>query len=134
MSNKYQSRYSDSQVTAAQFITELICEKKALKQKKDLPQQFWKIDEWKAYYRQQILAANALLKMYDEIAIIKALKSERSYGVFSLRAPQLDTIIEVEQRLLIKEAETKIVVAPTTNQPRPQFTEKKNNRINKLDG
>ena len=44
--SKYPSRYSDGKkVTAAQYITELICEKRAVKDKKELPNNFWKLPQ-----------------------------------------------------------------------------------------
>ena len=65
--SKYPSRYSpQGWVSAAQYITEVICEKKAQKDKKDLPIKFWEIKEWKSYYRYQITLANKLVKEFGE--------------------------------------------------------------------
>ena len=99
--SKYPSRYSDGKkVTAAQYITELIYEKRAVKDKKELPNNFWKLPQWAKIYKSQIFAAYGLLKIYDEVAIIKALKSKKSFNIYSLRAPHLDDIIKEEQRQL----------------------------------
>lgn len=98
---KYPSKYSNGKsVSAAQYITEIICEKKAKQDKKDLHYRFWNTKEWSLYYRNQIASAHALLKKYDEIAVIKALNSQKSARIYSLRAPHLIPIIEEEQRLL----------------------------------
>ena len=62
---RYPSRYSpdvDAQgfawVTGRQYIVELICENKALKEKKDLPRGFYTKDlnltTWQKFYQQQI--------------------------------------------------------------------------------
>lgn len=99
---KYPSRYSpNKQVTAAQYIAELICEKKAkINGGGDLPIQFWKLPKWASFYRQQIVTANGLLRIYSASAIVAALKSNAAYNIFSLRAPHLDIIIKAEQSRL----------------------------------
>jgi len=45
--DKYISKYSNGkQVSAAQYITELICENKARIEQKDLHYRFWNNKEW----------------------------------------------------------------------------------------
>lgn len=101
---KYISKYSnDKEVTPAQFITELICENKARKEKKDLHYRFWTNKDWAKYYRDQIATANKLLLKYEANAIIRALKNQKAEKIYSLRAPHLIAIIEQEQELLSKE-------------------------------
>ena len=123
MSKKYPSRYSNGkEISAAQYITEFICEKMADKNKKELTQKFWDLPEWKKYYKSQLFAAYGLLKIYDDVAIIKALRSNRAYGIYSLRAPHLDAIIKEEQRKLeIERAKPKtseLKRADTKSKPR----------------
>jgi hypothetical protein len=93
----YQSKYGTVELTPAKYITELMCERKAYKEKKTLTQKFWRNDYWKPFYAQQILAANSLLKIYSEQAILAALKNKQVSWVYSLRAPQLQPIIADEQ-------------------------------------
>lgn len=91
----YISRYSgDKRVSAAQYITEIICEHKALKDKKDLHFRFWLSKEWAKFFRDQIASANKLLKKYPSKAIIKALNSPKGIKIYSLRAPHLPAIID----------------------------------------
>lgn len=98
---KYPSKYSNGKlVSAAQYITELICEKKAKKDKKDLHYRFWITKEWSTYYRNQIASAYVLLKQYDDVAIIRALNNPQSEKIYSLRAPFLVPIIEKEALIL----------------------------------
>lgn len=98
---KYPSKYSNGKlVSAAQYITEIICEKKAKKDRKDLHYRFWASKEWALYYRNQIASAHALLKKYPETAIIKGLNNPKSEKIYSLRAPHLPAIIEQEAKLL----------------------------------
>ena len=102
MSNqKYPSKYSNGKdVSAAQYITEIICEKKAKREGKDLHYRFWINKEWAAFYRNQIASANKLIKQYKQLAIIKALNNPKAEKIYSLRAPHLIAIIEQEERIL----------------------------------
>lgn len=103
-SKKYLSKYSNGKtVSAAQYITEMICEKKAKMDKKDLHYRFWVNPIWERFYRDQIASAHKLLKKYPEKAIIKALSSAKAEKIYSLRAPHLGAIIEHENELLKKE-------------------------------
>lgn len=100
----YLSKYSNGKnVSAAQYITELICENKARQEKKDLHFKFWTNKEWAAYYRNQIATANKLVKKYNEQAIIRALKNKKAEKIYSLRAPHLIAIIEHESEILDQE-------------------------------
>ena len=105
---KYPSRYSNGKnVSAAQYITELICENKAKIDKEDIGIKFWTSKKWTNYYRNQISSANKLLEKYNEQAIIKALKNTKAQRIYSLRAPHLIAIIEEEQSNL--ETQNKIL-------------------------
>ena len=96
MDKNYQSKYSPDEnlVTAAQYITEIICEKKAQSEGRGLPYKFWQHEEWGKYYREQIPAANKLLAKYDEKDIIAALRDKRTDKIYSLRNQYLKRIIE----------------------------------------
>jgi hypothetical protein len=96
--NKYPSKYSNGRtVSAAQYITELICEKKAKIDNKDLHYKFWTNKEWSGFYKNQIASANKLLKTYSANAIIKALNNDKAKKVYSLRSPFLVPIIKDEE-------------------------------------
>lgn len=99
--DQYVSKYSNGKtVIAAQYITELICENKAKKDKLDLHYRFWTTKAWELYYRNQIASAHKLLKKYEAKAIIAALKDYESSKIYSLRAPHLPAIIEKHQAIL----------------------------------
>jgi hypothetical protein len=87
-------------VSPAQYIVELICEKKAKIEKKDLHYRFWLTKEWEKYYKNQIATAHKLVKKYNPIAIVKALQDIKTSKTYSLRAPFLKSIIEEHQRVL----------------------------------
>lgn len=98
---RYPSKYSNGKtVTAAQYITEIICENKAKINKQDLHYRFWTNKEWSKFYRDQIATANKLIDKYPEKAIINALKDVKASRIFSLRAPHLIPIIEKEAKIL----------------------------------
>lgn len=104
MGKKYISKYSNNkEVTPAQYITEIICENKAKKDKIDLHYRFWLSKEWEKFYRNQIASANKLVKQYGDVAIVRALKNTKAAKIYSLRAPHLIAIIEEEQTKLLSE-------------------------------
>jgi hypothetical protein len=95
MNNKYLSKYSNGKyVSQAQYITEIICENKAVKDKTDLHYKFWTTKKWSSFFRNQIASAHKLLENYRASAIIKALTSNEGKKIYSLRAPHLKEIIE----------------------------------------
>jgi hypothetical protein len=97
--SNYPSRYSpNGWVSSYQYITELICEKKAQQDGKELPIKFWEIKEWRSFYRYQITLATSLVKEYGEEAVIAALRDRRCYKTYSLRAPFLKPIIEEHKK------------------------------------
>lgn len=85
-------------VSAAQYITEIICERKAKNSKQDLHYRFWITKTWAAYYRNQIASAHKLLSQYSDVAIVKALNHKNASRIYSLRAPHLIPIIQEEQQ------------------------------------
>jgi hypothetical protein len=95
---KYPSKYSNGKtVSGAQYITEIVCENKALKEKKDLHFRFWTEPYWEKFFKNQIASANKLLKLYDPMDVAKALKTPAGQKIFSLRAPHLNKMIETEE-------------------------------------
>ena len=134
MSNqKYLSKYSNGkEVSAAQYITELICENKARLEKKDLHYRFWTNKIWSKYYRDQIATANKLLQKYDAKSIVNALKDSQASKIFSLRAPHLIAIIDKHQKLL--EAENKNFTLDINREAAGSFRSvtKRNNILSKL--
>lgn len=131
--NKYISKYSNGkEVSAAQYITELICENKARLEKKDLHYRFWTNKIWSRYYRDQIATANKLLQKYDAKSIVNALKDTQACKIFSLRAPHLTAIIDKHQKLL--EAENKNFTLDINRESAGSFRSatKRNNILSKL--
>lgn len=127
--SRYPSKYSQGVfVTAAQYISELVCEAKARSKKTVLTERFWSEPSWEKFYKQQIIAANGLLRTYRVEAIISALKTRQGSKIFSLHAPWLDDIIKEEQSKL--ELSEKIAADKAQNekktvlvQPKPPIVE-----------
>lgn len=126
-SSKYESRYGGGHITAAQYLAELMCERIAKKNKKELVPHFWKTSLWKQTFCSQLLAANALLKLYEIKAITLALKE--NLHALSLRTKFLDPIIKDKQERLNREAAAtpQVIerVEPTNPFPAKPFIEKK---------
>jgi hypothetical protein len=102
--NKFPSRYSNGKdVSAAQYITELICENKAKQENLDLYYRFWTNSKWASYYQNQIASANKLLKKYNAKSIIRALADKKAAGIYSLRAPHLPAIIDIYEGIIQSE-------------------------------
>lgn len=106
--NCYPSKYSNNQwIRPDQYIIEIICEKKAKKDNIDLPLQFWKNKEWEKFFKSQLRKCRSLLKKYSHVAIVKALKDQRAYSIYSLFAPWLEDIIQSYQheidRVVVKQ-------------------------------
>lgn len=114
--SRFKSRFSDSFVTAAQYITELICEKEARQAGRDLSREFWKLPEWEKQYRNQIPTAYKLLKKYSAAAIINALNGPQAWKIYSLRAPHLIPLIETEQTIY-EVKQQNIANAPVVERP-----------------
>lgn len=134
MAKKYISKYSNNkEVSSAQYITEIICEHKAQKDKKDLHYRFWVTKEWSTFYRNQIGSANKLLKIYNDVSIVRALKDNRASKIYSLRAPHLIPIIEEEELKL--QSENKLLSLDLTRVENVKFQQKntqKKNIVSKL--
>lgn len=126
---KYLSKYSNGKtVSAAQYITEIVCEHLAIRNKKDLHYRFWLSKEWEKFYKSQIFTAHKLLNKYSEKSIIKALNSQQGRKIFSLRAPHLVAIIE-QVALEIENNDSKPQIVNITreiNSTGKQISHKKN--------
>jgi hypothetical protein len=104
--SRYPSRYSPKGwVSGPQYITELVCEKKAQREKKELPMKFWENKDWCKYYQYQVTLANRLIKKYGEESIVAALRDKRCWSTYSLRSPFLEKIVEEKSKQVIERPE-----------------------------
>jgi|APSaa5957512622_1039677.scaffolds.fasta_scaffold172182_2 hypothetical protein len=128
-------KYHHEECSEAQYLTEIVTERYARSQNKSLQPKFWNNLEWKSFYRQQIIAANALLKLYSLQSIVNALNGKCSW-TYSLRANQLKNEIVREEAKLKnrqKEIESKMDAAVTVEdvtKVKPRKKYKKGSRFN----
>jgi hypothetical protein len=120
-------------ITPAQYVVEQLCVIIARRTKKELPSRFWQLPEWAKLFRNQICAANKLLKTYSPNAIVAALRDKRLYRLYSLRSPSLPSILDEYQKVVdFKNSQEKQVIELSeSSKPRP-VAKKSNNIINKL--
>lgn len=128
MKKNFRSKYSESptNISAAQHLTELICENKAKKENKELVVKFWKLPHWEKFFKQQIIAANSLLRIYDVRDVASAIRNNPY--ILSLFSKYLDSLIKIEASKP-KPVEAESLPQPTKTE-RPDF--KKKNNLDKL--
>jgi hypothetical protein len=115
--SRYPSRYSPGGfVTEAQYIIELVCERLAQKQKKDLPVRFWNLPEWKLIFAGQLRATHALLKKYSAKAIINIIKEKK---IDNIRTKWVEPMIAQEQ-IILNTLKTKENVSDAVEKVRAQ--------------
>lgn len=131
MDKKYINSYG-IKTTAANYITQILFERKAKQFKEVLPFSYWKQDPWRKQYQLTIIKVNALLKTYREDAIIYALTHGKGKKIYSIHCPWLDDLIQQrEHELELLEQSEKVEHQIVEIEP-PQKPFAKNNIINKL--
>ena len=131
---KYPSKYSNGKtVSAAQYITEVLCENIAKKEKKDLHYRFWTTDYWKNKYKNQIHSAHKLLQNYSAEVICSALKDARARNIYSFRAPHLKPIIEEHEKIIAQKNKTLTQDFDRSEKSNFRKEKKKTNIISRLE-
>lgn len=97
---KYISPSTAEYCTASQYIAELMVTRLAHHKCINLPYKFWNTPEWKKLFKQELIKANALLKIYEPEAIIGVLHRKENEWIHSLLYPRLNDMILEEQRKL----------------------------------
>lgn len=118
----FHSKYCERSIGAAEFITELICEKIAIRERKPLSTNFWLNSFWTPIYKKQLHIAKSLITIYPYQAIINALKNPKSEKIYSLgMATSLDPIIleEIKKYEILSQKKT-IDSNTSIEQPRSQ--------------
>jgi hypothetical protein len=99
--SRYESKYSPQKyVTATQYIIELICEKRAAFDHKELYIQFWKDKQWAYFFKKNLRKVHLLLKQYEPRVIINALQSQDFKFCYSIFTDKFSQLLEVEQAKL----------------------------------
>lgn len=83
----YPSKYSPGAfITEAQYILEIVCEKKAEFDKTHLPIKFWNLPEWRQFYMKNLRQVHKLLKIYNVHVILNTLadlQMGNKYSIFT---------------------------------------------------
>lgn len=129
---KYPSKYAPKTwFNFSEHIAEIMCERLAVKHSCKLTTAFWEKEPWKKTFNQQIGFAIGLQKLYNQQAILNAIKMVPH--VHSLGFRDLDRFIKREELKLKTKQEGSIVeVGNTLEKPREQFTSNKS--LRDLDG
>lgn len=117
----YKSRFSPNKyVSLSQIGAEIMCERMARKEYKELPLKFWEIKKWRNILVWQAKLCSELRKKYRDDAIFSALMDKRSKYTYSFQAPWLIKTIEEYEAKPAQEIKIEIVVTeekPTELRP-----------------
>jgi hypothetical protein len=127
----YPSRYGGGHVTIAQYITEYLCENIARSKKRELPPNFWEIEEWASFFKTQIVLLNRqiLSQGVHPRAVVKALKDRRSFGLNSfggfLKVPKWTKLLAEQHKACTaedeRESKLKTFEAPDATKDKPRI-------------
>lgn len=127
--SKYLSKFGLSRwVTAAQYLAEVMCERRAKAEKKALPLQFWKTPPWDAVYRQQVAAVSRLFSRLDPkgagtaaTAVSRFLRSQRGKTAYSMAGAWVVPFVEAEHKKVLAERASAVPTPEETPRegPRP---------------
>jgi len=123
---QYKSIFKEGYVTAGNYITEVIFEKRHNHFNCGrFPEKFWTDKKHQGPYKGQVIQANRLLKKYHPDSIIKAIKSPEAKFIFKLQDKKLIPIIEkIESRRV--ETEIEYSKPQESGTPMPSFSKHKN--------
>ena len=101
---KYKSLFSPGkEISAAQYIVEILCKNKAAAIKITLPSRFWVLPEWAQFYKMQIVKASSYLEKYHEAILIKIIKQK---NIYSLYAKWIDKEFDKETQITLELAKS----------------------------
>ena len=92
--NKYYSKYTERYCHCAQYLTELLMERKY----KTLPYKFWNDPKYKKEYIKTIVLLNRFIKKYSEEAVLNTFKMHED--IYSVYYPSFTKFIEIEQKII----------------------------------
>ena len=121
MTKRYPSKYTDKEVTAANYIVELVCENRARDLEIPLPYKFWNLPEWKGYYFFQLKQAQKLLKSLSPLSIMKAVRHTNASSLRLGKFIALAKKIEKQSKQPVPDKEVTLVKNSTG-----QFKKKNN--------
>lgn len=135
----YPSHFSHKLVPVTSYLVEIVSQRQAKLRGESLSEGYWKRAYWDKYYKLQMIQARALLKLFNEIDIIRALNYKGGQKIYSLGAPWLQDLIREcqeirEKKQVVAEEKANVEVTPVEvvveGTKRPTFNP---NRKSKLD-
>lgn len=104
---KYTSKYTDKLVTASNHITEILMERLAKRDKRTLSWEFWRDNVWKKPYALACIQVSKVLNIYNEKAVLNALK--KLEWCWSISSPKLkQAILEEQSKLELQEVKKEV--------------------------
>jgi len=133
--SKYKHQSTGDHCTCAAYLAEMMCLRLAEhKNEGNLTYKFWNKKPWDWTFKQQLFTANALIKRYGEVAVIKAVNSPYLSKVFSLKNKRVEPEIK-KQLKLIEDNKDKKQELNVKEQPKTRKkTYGKKSKLNKLRG
>lgn len=92
---KYISKNCGKEVTAAQYLAETMITRQAQRSNTALPFKFWNVGRWQKDFKQQLFKAYALLKLYPEEVVVKAI--DKTPWLTTLLWKDISSILDKEQ-------------------------------------
>jgi|32_taG_2_1085360.scaffolds.fasta_scaffold02293_10 hypothetical protein len=100
--SKYKHQTTGDHCTCAAYLAEMMCLRLAeYKNEGNLTYKFWNNKPWDWTFKQQMFAANSLIKKYGEKAVVRAVANQKS--IFSLKNRRLLPEINKQVKLIEQE-------------------------------
>lgn len=100
--SKYKHQTTGDHCTCAAYLAEMMCLRLAeYKNEGNLTYKFWNNKPWDWTFKQQMFAANSLIKKYGEKAVVRAVANQKS--IFSLKNRRLVPEINKQVKLIEQE-------------------------------
>lgn len=100
--SKYKHQTTGDHCTCAAYLAEMMCLRLAeYKNEGNLTYKFWNNKPWDWTFKQQMVAANSLIKKYGEKAVVRAVANQKS--IFSLKNRRLLPEINKQVKLIEQE-------------------------------
>ena len=134
--SKYKHQTTGDYCTCAAYIAEMMCLRLAqYKNEGNLAFKFWSKKPWDWTFKQQLFAANKLIKQYGEKAVLRAVLEKKS--IFSLKNKQMLPEIERQADAIKKQTseEQKLDIKKNAQNRKKSYGKKSAlDKLRKLDG
>lgn len=104
------SRYNATrEITPAQYIAEVMCERRAKSLDTELPDRFWELPEWRKFFVYQVMIANSFVKKYGKSRTLVAIVRKVDKRLWSLKHPAVERAISNTTEVFVKKTELDII-------------------------